>query len=66
MTAMSTRRRSGAARARGLSAATHPRGWKADVRYVPSSENRSHGSSMGAKLRRFCNGVRFRYAFSTR
>jgi hypothetical protein len=38
---------------------THPRGWKADVRYVPSSENRSHGSSLGAKLRRFCDGTRF-------
>jgi hypothetical protein len=27
--------------------------------YVPSAENRSHGS----KLRRFCNGTRFRYTF---
>jgi hypothetical protein len=41
----------------------HPRGWKADLRHVPSSENRSHGASLGAKLERFCNGVRFRYVF---
>ena len=39
------------------------RGWRADVRYVPSHENRSHGSTMGIKLRRFCNGTRFRYVF---
>ena len=44
---------------RGLS----PIGWMADVAYVPSSENRSHGASLGAKLRRFCDGVRFRYVF---
>jgi hypothetical protein len=41
----------------------NPRGWMADVAYVPSSENRSHGSTMGLKLRRFCNGTRFRYVF---
>jgi hypothetical protein len=35
----------------------------ADVAYVPSAENRSHGSSLGGKLRRFCNGTKFRYAF---
>ena len=62
-TATSTRRRSAAARARASSAAAHPRGWKADVRYVPSSENRSHGSALGIKLRRFCDGTRFRYVF---
>jgi len=45
---------------RGLS----PIGWMADVAYVPSSENRSHGASLGAKLRRFCDGVRFRYVFA--
>jgi hypothetical protein len=33
------------------------------VRYVPSHEIRSHGSTMGIKLRRFCNGTRFRYVF---
>ncbi len=43
--------------------AEKPRGWKADVAYVESGENRSHGSSLGNKLRRFCNGTRFRYAF---
>ena len=37
--------------------------WKADVRYVPSSENRSHGATMGNELRRFCDGTRFRYVF---
>jgi hypothetical protein len=41
----------------------HPRGWKADVRYVPSSENRSHCASMGNQLRPYCNGTRFRYRF---
>jgi hypothetical protein len=40
-----------------------PRGWRADVRHVPSSENRSHGATMGIKLRRFCDGTRFRYVF---
>ena len=37
--------------------------WQADVAYVPSRENRSHGSSLGAQLRPFCRGTRFRYAF---
>lgn len=41
----------------------NPRGWKADVAYVPSSENRSHGSTMGIELKRFCNGTKFRYVF---
>jgi hypothetical protein len=53
----------GRGKGEGLERGTHPRGWKADVRYVPSSENRSHGSSMGAKPRRFCDGTRFRYVF---
>jgi hypothetical protein len=48
---------------KGLTQGSDPRGWKADVRYVPSSENRSHGSTMGIKLRRFCNGTMFRYIF---
>jgi hypothetical protein len=47
----------------GLERGSNPRGWRADVRYVPSSENRSHGSTLGTKLRRLCNGVRFRYVF---
>jgi hypothetical protein len=34
-----------------------------DVAYAPSSENRSHGSTMGIKLRRFFDGTRFRYVF---
>jgi hypothetical protein len=33
------------------------------VRYVPSSENRSHGASLGAQLQDFCDGTRFRYVF---
>jgi hypothetical protein len=41
----------------------HPRGWKADVAYVPSGENRSQGAVMGAELRPYCNGTRFRYRF---
>ena len=35
----------------------------AHVAYVPSSENRSHGATLGIKLRRFCDGTRFRYVF---
>jgi hypothetical protein len=37
--------------------------YRADVAYVPSSENRSHGSTLGLKLRRYCDGTRFRYVF---
>jgi Deoxyribonuclease NucA/NucB len=47
----------------GLERGRRPRGWKADVRYVPTSENRSHGASLGGQLERFCNGTRFRYVF---
>ena len=53
-------------RGRGSSALTrgsNPVGWKASVRLVPSGENRSHGSVMGIKLRRFCSGTRFSYSF---
>ncbi|MEA2270613.1 MAG: hypothetical protein QOD55_2286 [Solirubrobacteraceae bacterium] len=39
------------------------RTWRASVAYAPSSENRSHGSTLGIKLRRFCDGTRFRYVF---
>jgi hypothetical protein len=53
----------GRGRGHGLERGSDPRGWKADVEYVPSRENRSHGSSLGLKLRRFCNGTRFRYVF---
>jgi len=48
---------------RGLVRGRNPRGWKADVAYVDSGENRSHGSSLGGKLRPFCDGTRFRYIF---
>lgn len=50
----------GRGRGKGLQRGSDPRGWRADVRYVRSAENRSHGASLGAKLRAFCNGVRFR------
>ena len=50
-------------RSRALVRGTNPRGWMADVMYVPSAENRSHGSVLGGKLRRFCEGTRFRYVF---
>jgi hypothetical protein len=53
----------GRGRGKRLARGSHPRGWMADVAYVPSSENRSHGSTMGIKLRRFCDGTRFRYVF---
>jgi hypothetical protein len=53
----------GRGRGHGLERGRDPRGWKADVRYVPSSENRSHGAPLGAKLQDFCNGTRFRYVF---
>ena len=42
-----------------------PRGWRADVAYVPSSENRSHGATLGNKLARFRDGTRFRYSFNS-
>jgi hypothetical protein len=53
----------GRGRGPGLERGRRSRGWKADVRYVPSSENRSHGASLGGQLERFCNGTRFRYVF---
>jgi len=53
----------GRGRGRGLERGRNPRGWKADVRYVPSSENRSHGATLGDRLEPFCNGTRFRYVF---
>ncbi len=53
----------GRGRGKGLVKGTSPRGWRADVEYVESSENRSHGSRMGIKLRRFCDGTRFKYVF---
>jgi hypothetical protein len=51
----------GRGKGRGLQRGFNPRGWKADVAYVPSAENRGAGSVMGAKLRRYCDGVKFRY-----
>jgi hypothetical protein len=34
--------------------------WRAHVAYVPSGENRGAGASIGIKLRRYCDGVRFK------
>ena len=48
---------------KGLEKGKDPVGWKADVAYVPSHENRSHGSTLGTKLRRLCSGTKFRYVF---
>ncbi len=48
---------------RSLRRGINPVGWKASVRLVPSNENRSHGSTLGTKLRRFCDGQKFRYVF---
>jgi hypothetical protein len=53
----------GRGRGKGLVRGSDPRGWMADVAYVASSENMSHGSVLGIKLRRFCDGTRFRYVF---
>jgi hypothetical protein len=53
----------GRGRGKGLERGRNPRGWKAHVRYVPSSENRSHGAVLGDKIEDFCNGTRFRYVF---
>jgi hypothetical protein len=47
----------------GLTKGSNPPGWKADVAYVPAKENRSHGSALGSKLRRFCDGTKFKYVF---
>src|SRR3954470_6304554 len=45
----------GRGRGSGLVGGSAPRGWRADVRYVESSENRSHGASLGGQLRAFCD-----------
>lgn len=33
--------------------------WRAHIAYVPSTQNRGAGASIGTKLRRWCDGVRF-------
>jgi len=50
-------------KSRALVRGRNPRGWKADIAYVKSAENRSHGSTLGHELRPYCDGTRFRYAF---
>lgn len=37
---------------------------KADVKYVPSSENRSAGARLGARIGPYCDGTRVRYFFT--
>lgn len=53
----------GRGKGKGLERGSDPRGWKADMRYVPSSENRSHGATLGSRLAGLCDGTRFRYVF---
>jgi hypothetical protein len=48
---------------RGLRRGRSPRGWKADVADVPSTENRSHGATLGSAIRSFCDGTKVRYVF---
>jgi hypothetical protein len=36
------------------------RSWRTDVAYVPSDQNRGAGARVGIKLRRYCDGTRFR------
>jgi hypothetical protein len=49
----------GRGKGKGLERGRNPRGWKAHVRYVPRSENRSHGAVLGARIEDFCNGHDF-------
>lgn len=37
--------------------------WRTDVAYVPSSEYRSAGASLGNQISPYCDGVRVRYRF---
>jgi hypothetical protein len=53
----------GRGRGTGLTAGSKPRGWKADVAYVHSSEIRSHEAVLGNQLDPFCDGTRFQYRF---
>jgi hypothetical protein len=50
-------------RGHGLTRGTNPTGWMANVRLVPSSENRSQGAVMGDDLKPYCNGTKFREVF---
>jgi hypothetical protein len=54
----------GRGRGKGLTRGSKPRGWKADAEYVTTSESVSHRSLLGAELKPFCDGVRFRYVFT--
>lgn len=37
--------------------------WHTHVALVPASENKSHGATMGAKLRPYCDGTQFVYTW---
>jgi len=37
---------------------------EASVKYIPSSENRSAGSSLGRQIAPYCDGVKVRYRFT--
>ena len=43
-----------------------PRGWKADLAYVPDGENQAHGASLGWQLMRYCDGTYFKYVWTHR
>jgi hypothetical protein len=53
----------GRGKGKGLERGRNPRGWKASVRYVPSSENRSHGAALWQQDREPLQRTRFRYVF---
>jgi hypothetical protein len=40
-----------------------PTGWMADAATSPAARSRSRGSSLGAKLRPFCDGTKVQYPF---
>jgi hypothetical protein len=52
-------------RLRSLVLGTGPVGWQADFAYVPSNEKRSFDAALKSALRRFCDGTRFRYVFTS-
>ncbi len=54
----------GRGRGKGLRQGRKPRGWVADVGYVRSPEGVVATLATAVKLARYCDGTRFRYAFS--
>ena len=47
----------------GREGGRRPGGGRADGAYVPGAGDRSRGSTLVLKLRRFCDGVRFKCVF---